>query len=187
MTTITTRNVQRVACLALHIISGPCLAADTDCVMQDSAIVGAGRLVAHECLAGGSSVSVWSLGGKEIIRGPYPIILKSRNPQANTVVFQGARMKETGCSAEAYLVDLSEADPKIFRFGVLAACNEFDWASWGAKSSVIALKKNVRFVYKAGRLMPPRKDNALFSSIKPSMFDTPVESLEPFAVEVIAR
>lgn len=83
-----------------------------------------------------------------------------------------------------YLIDLQYTPPKVFSFGVKAAKNEFHWASWSAKRSVIALKYNVKFVYDGVRVTPPAADNDLWSAIRPTMFDTPVERLVPFAREV---
>jgi hypothetical protein len=56
---------------------------------------------------------------------------------------------------------------KVFAFGVKTACNEFHWASWGKNRSVIALKKNVEFVYENGKLIPPKAGEKLFNSIEP--------------------
>lgn len=74
---------------------------------------------------------------------------------------------ETACSKKLYLLDLSGSPPKVFAFGVKNACNEFHWASWGDKRSVIALKHNVKFVYEDGKLIPPAKGEALWKAIEP--------------------
>ena len=71
-----------------------------------------------------------------------------------------------------------------FKFGVANANNEFQWASWGKNVSVIALKNNVKFVYKDGKITPPKADNDLWTSIKPTMFSTDVSKLIPFAEEI---
>ena len=47
------------------------------------------------------------------------------------------------------------------------ACNEFHWASWGEKRSVIALKNNVSFVYENGKITPPASGQKLWKAIEP--------------------
>jgi hypothetical protein len=73
----------------------------------------------------------------------------------------------TGCSRRIYLVDLSLQPVKVIAFGVKNACNEFHWASWGDKRSVIALKSNVKFTYENGKLTPPAAGEKLFKAIEP--------------------
>ena len=65
-----------------------------------------------------------------------------------------------------YLLDLSNKPAKIVAFGVKNSCIEFDWASWGKRRSVIALKHNVRFVYEDGKMKPPKVDEKLWTSIE---------------------
>jgi hypothetical protein len=79
----------------------------------------------------------------------------------------GMFSRETACAKNLYLLDLSASPPLVVAFGVKNACNEFHWASWGDKRSVIALKKNVKFVYENGRLTPPPKGEALWKAIEP--------------------
>lgn len=74
---------------------------------------------------------------------------------------------ETGCPANFYLIDLSQQPVKVIAFGVKNACNEFHWASWGDKRSVIALKSNVKFTYENGKLTPPAAGEKLFKAIEP--------------------
>lgn len=66
-----------------------------------------------------------------------------------------------------YLVDLSKKPPKIIQFGVDKACNEFDWASWGTKNAVIALKKDVRFTYdrQTGKMSLPKDIDAIWEGM----------------------
>lgn len=99
-------------------------------------------------------------------------------------IFLGKASPTTGCPEQLYLLDLTPATPKVFAFGVKAACNEFHWASWGKKSSTIAIRSNVKFIYMNGKLTAPPEDNELYSAIKPSFVDTPVEQLHPFAREI---
>lgn len=66
-----------------------------------------------------------------------------------------------------YLVDFSKKPPKVIQFGVDKACNEFDWASWGAKNAVIALKKDVRFTYdrQTGKMSLPKDIDAIWEGM----------------------
>jgi len=56
---------------------------------------------------------------------------------------------------------------KVTAFGVKKACNEFHWASWGEKRSVVALKSNVRFAYENGKMTSPEGGEKLWKSIEP--------------------
>lgn len=82
-------------------------------------------------------------------------------------VFTGKALTETGCPDRLYLIDISMTPAKVFAFGVKRACNEFHWASWGDKRSVIALKHNVKFVYENGKLTPPVSGEGLWKAIEP--------------------
>lgn len=108
---------------------------------------------------------------------------------ATLAVLQGQRSsyKERACPDCLYLLDLNFESPHVYGFGVKNAENEFHWASWGKRRSVIAIKKNVKFIYEGGKLIPPKKDNDLFLTIKPTMFETPVEKLEPFVQQLPVR
>ena len=83
------------------------------------------------------------------------------------VYTSGASNIETGCAPRLYLLDLSAKPARVIAFGVKAACNEFHWASWGEKRSVIALKNNVKFTYENGRLTPPSRGRKLLSTVEP--------------------
>lgn len=82
-------------------------------------------------------------------------------------LFRGDVDPSTGCARQLYALDLATTPASVFAFGVKNACNEFHWASWGDKRSVIALKHNVRFVYESGKLAPPAKGEALWKAIEP--------------------
>jgi len=82
-------------------------------------------------------------------------------------IFRGDALQETGCSDRLFLLDLSSKPAKVYAFGVRKACNEFQWASWGSKRSVIAIKKNVSFVYENGKIVPPAAGKNLWNSIEP--------------------
>jgi hypothetical protein len=73
----------------------------------------------------------------------------------------------TGCAPRLYLLDMREGKSRAMAFGIKGACNEFAWASWGDKRSVIALKKNVSFIYENGKLTPPKAGEQLWKSIEP--------------------
>lgn len=82
------------------------------------------------------------------------------------VYTSGASNPSTGCAPRLYLLDMRSQPVKVFSLGVKNACNEFHWASWGEKRSVIALKKNVSFVYENGKLTPPPAGAKLWNDIE---------------------
>lgn len=53
------------------------------------------------------------------------------------VYTSGAPSPLTGCAPRLYLLDMRHKPAKVFSFGIKNACNEFSWASWGDKRSVI--------------------------------------------------
>lgn len=91
----------------------------------------------------------------------------SNKDRSIRIYTSGASNAETGCAPRLYLLDLSMQPTKAIAFGVKNACNEFQWASWGTKRSVIALKNNVKFTYQQGKITPPKSGSALFKSIEP--------------------
>lgn len=112
---------------------------------------------------------------------------EARDKSRNLLVFSsGDFSATTACARTLYLLDLSGSPPKVFSFGVKNACNEFHWASWGDKRSVIALKHNVKFVYESGKLTPPAKGEALWKAIEPphSGPGLGVEDAIPFVEDV---
>lgn len=82
-------------------------------------------------------------------------------------LFTGDSKMETGCPDRLYLIDLSMTPVKVIAFGVKKACNEFHWASWGEKRSVIALKHNVKFTYENGKITVPTAGEGLWKAIEP--------------------
>jgi hypothetical protein len=82
-------------------------------------------------------------------------------------IYSGSPKWETGCNDRLYLVDLSIKPVKVIAFGVKKACNEFHWASWGEKRSVIALKNNVKFMYENGKMILPASGEKLWKAIEP--------------------
>jgi hypothetical protein len=100
-------------------------------------------------------------------------------------IYEGGGSQDTGCTARHYLVDISVKPARVITFGVKSACNEFHWARWGKKRSVIAIKDNVKFTYENGKLIPPMPGPELYEYIKPnSMRMTPVEQFIPFVEDV---
>lgn len=146
----------------------------------------AGRLISNQCFdSKGVGTRRWfSLDGRRLVEDEYLSNDLALDTARLHWIYEGRSLQQTGCPKQIYLLDLSVAPPKVFAFGVTAACNQFHWASWGKKRSVIAIKDNVRFIYANGKLAAPAADNDLYSTIKPTMFDTPVEQLHPFAREL---
>ena len=128
----------------------------------------------------------WSLNGVQLFEGPYPVSDDAADEQGRLHVFSGGPSPSTGCSDQLFLLDLSEAKPRVFRFGVRNACNDYHWASWGKQRSVIAIRNNVRFVYANGRLTPPRHDVTLMEKLQFSAYggSNVFEEIVPFAEEI---
>lgn len=80
-------------------------------------------------------------------------------------LFSGGIDKTTFCIAQFHLIDLSTNPPTATTFGVRNACNQFDWASWSKGGGVIALKKNVRFKYRYGKMTTPKVDEAFLQTV----------------------
>ena len=95
------------------------------------------------------------------------LIVESFNKVKGIFIYNSSDLNDyqIGCDQGLYLIDLSFTPPKVIQFGVKNACNEFDWASWGDKGSVIALKKDVRFTYKDGKIIPPKDMEHMWSSM----------------------
>lgn len=127
-----------------------------------------GQLSITTCVnSRGITTREWlSLDGKKILESTY-LSEQEFSADRKKWIFHGEVNYKTGCASELYLVDIGRPSPKIIAFGVRKACNEFHWASWGAKRSVIAIKNNVRFVYENGKLIPPASGEKLWSSVEP--------------------
>ncbi|MES2116809.1 MAG: hypothetical protein V4578_16730 [Pseudomonadota bacterium] len=102
------------------------------------------------------------------------------------VFSSGKTHPETGCPDRIYLIDLSIKPAKVIAFGVNKACNEFHWASWGEKKSVIALKNNVKFTYENGKMTLPPAGEKLWHAIEPPHAGAGLaeEDALPFAEDV---
>lgn len=107
-----------------------------------------------------------SVNGKKVLQDSY-LSKEDFDPLYTRWIYRGSSSPKTGCADRLYLVDLSTQPTTVLAFGIKTACNEFEWASWGDKRSVIALKHNVKFVYENGKLVPPRVGTKLFNSIEP--------------------
>lgn len=153
-----------------------------------------GHISEYQCKEGSVNFTKYVLNNLTIlISGEGTITYVADNATKATAysdgtlfIFQGRTENRDcrRCPACLYLVDLTNGKPHVFAFGIQNASNEYHWASWGKKRSVIAIKRNVKFVYENGKLTPPKKDNDLFLAIKPTMFETPVEKLDPFVDEL---
>lgn len=91
---------------------------------------------------------------------------EDNNDEQSVWVFGGRHALERGCTSRQYLIDISKKPAQVLAFGVNGACSEFHWAKWSKRKSVIALKRNVKFVYQNSALTPPKRDDDLFSNVK---------------------
>ena len=98
--------------------------------------------------------------GADLLRDSLLVEVENSKDRGKWVLRAGA-VPTTGCPERLYLIDLSLSPVKVIAFGVKNACNEFHWASWGTKRSVIAIKNNVKFVYEDGKLTPPARAAAI--------------------------
>lgn len=160
------------------------------CAAEDSHKTKFGYLTEVSCFGikdqSGASYYLF-LGKLPIISRESLLSRKDRDEDRSRYIYKGGSWASRDDDipwSPVYLVDLRSDPPKAFVFGVRAAQNEFHWASWGKKRSVVALQYNVKFTYDGSRLIPPSADNELWSGIRPTMFDTPVEKLIPFAREL---
>ena len=125
-----------------------------------------GVLTGYSCEGiGEKSFYFLDLDGKKILQDSF-LAREDLNQGRSVWVYAGGGSVTTGCAKQLYLLDLAKVPVKIFAFGVRNACNEFHWASWGEKRSVIALKKNVSFVYESGKLTPPPAGAKLWNDIE---------------------
>ena len=110
----------------------------------------------------------------------------SNNDRSVRIYTSGSSNTATGCAPRLYLIDFSKQPVKVIAFGVKKACNEFHWASWGEKRSVIALKHNVKFTYENGKMILPKAGEKLWSSIEPPHAGEglAMEDAIPFAEDV---
>lgn len=121
-----------------------------------------------ECSADGIAVSdSVNLNGVVVLSDVQLFPEDSNNTGSIRIYASGASNPKTGCPSKLYLLDLNVVPSRAIAFGIKGACNEFHWASWGDKRSVIALKSNVSFVYENGKLTPPLSGESLFKAIEP--------------------
>lgn len=175
----------------LLVLSGLCqlCAAETTCEVGRGVKTEFGRLSSSSCkLPSGGYHTTLSLDSLKLAEDNN-FYRNDRNEDRSIWIFtSGTAPVETGCAANLYLIDLSRQPVKVIAFGVKSACNEFHWASWGKKRSVIALKNNVKFVYEDGKLTPPKQGEMLASMIEPPHSSRgggmDEETAIPFAQEV---
>lgn len=108
-----------------------------------------------------------NLNGKAVLSDKQLIQEEIGQAGALRIYSSGESDPTTGCAPRLYLLDMRGGKVRAMAFGVKNACNEFSWASWGDKRSVIALKKNVSFVYENGKLIPPKAGGQLWKAIEP--------------------
>jgi len=128
-----------------------------------------GKMMVSECVdqSGHTIKKYISLDQSKILEDKYLSADLAADKSRVHWVFSGPALASTGCAQKLYLVDLSVSPAKVFSFGIKNACNEFSWASWGDQRSVIGLKKDVRFVYENGQLIPPKAGEQLWNSVEP--------------------
>lgn len=107
-----------------------------------------------------------SVAGVKLLQSTY-LSEKEFSSDKTKWVFSGESNSQTGCASQLYLLDVDRSPPKVISFGVKKACNEFHWASWGVKKSVIVIKNNVSFKYENGKLTPPPGGEKLWKSVEP--------------------
>jgi hypothetical protein len=95
------------------------------------------------------------LNERRVVEDKLLFRMARSDDRALWVFSAGSNHSANGCENRHYLVDVSMSPPRVFAFGINKHCTDFDWASWGKKRSVIALKDNLRFQYDNGKLTPP--------------------------------
>lgn len=128
-----------------------------------------GRLIATECsdAKGYTTRQSISLDQQKLLEDKFLSGDLAIEHTRTYWVYSGKALAETGCPDRLYLIDLSMTPVKVMAFGVKKACNEFHWASWGEKRSVIALKHNVKFTYENGKITVPTAGEGLWKAIEP--------------------
>lgn len=104
--------------------------------------------------------------GQPLLQEPF-LAEELNNKKRSLWILSGKPVSATGCAPSIYLIDLSMQPVKVIAFGVKKACNEFHWASWGERRSVIALKNNVKFTYENGKMTLPASGEKLWKAIEP--------------------
>jgi hypothetical protein len=155
-----------IACVLLISVAG--CRADENCKPGRSYDTPTGDLVVTRCVDSTRTPTrkYISIQGLKILELNY-LSDEDFDKTRSRWIFRGDAIRETGCPDRLYLIDLSMKPVKVIAFGVKKACNEFHWASWGEKRSVIALKNNVSFVYENGKITPPASGKKLWKTIEP--------------------
>jgi hypothetical protein len=146
-----------------------------------------GKYNSTDCAVDGHrSRSFVSLGGQKILEDE-DLFKQDRSDNKSIWIYKSGKLNlTTGCKPNLYLIDISKQPVKVLSFGIKNACNEFEWASWSEKRSVIALKHNAKFIYENGKLIPPEKGEKLWKAIEPPHGGPglAVEDAIPFVEEV---
>lgn len=157
-----------VVVLVVGLIFGNISYAEGGCKASRPLKTAAGELAKVRCgTPEAGYVQTLSLQGKALLSDSHLYDGGSSKDWMKWIYTSGSIDEATACPKRLYLVDIGMSPPKVFAFGVKGACNQFDWASWGAKRSVIAIKNNVRFVYEGGQLKAPAKSEKLWLSVEP--------------------
>lgn len=139
-----------------------------ECHIGEGADTPYGQLVGTRCVdqKGLPSRQSISIAGKKLIEDKSLRQELTTDKSGAYWIYTGPIDPKTFCPASLYFLDLSTKPPTAITFGVKNACNKFQWAKWSQNGSVIALKNNVRFRYKNGKLTPPEPDAALIQGIE---------------------
>lgn len=137
------------------------------CKTSKPKIYAFGEVSRTECTStDGATEDSIKFQGKSILKD-VRLFPDDSNPDKSIRIYTSGAATSTACAGRLYLVDFNIKPPRVLAFGVKKACNEFHWASWGVKRSVIAIKKNVRFVYENGKLIPPLHRENIWNFVEP--------------------
>jgi hypothetical protein len=145
------------------ILASTTFAAPISCDKHSETATPLGKLTREDCRDAitHKDVSIWSLDGKRLVYGEYPITWEDGNAAHTLFVLEPPSVQTTGCPDQVFLIDLTGTAPRVFSFGIKNFCSEYHWARWSKKKrSVIALKDNVLFTYVNGKLIPPDDTNS---------------------------
>ena len=160
------RKANTVALIVFVTASSNSFAAET-CKPKAPFKTPAGELVETQCTAANDTPlrAFISLNGKKLVEDERLSEVDTADKSNFFWLFSGGVDKSTFCVARYHLIDMSTNPPTAITFGVTNACNQFDWASWGKSGSVIALKKNIRFKYRDGKMTPPKIDDLFLQTV----------------------
>lgn len=179
--------------LVVLLLSGSVLAQESDsisCTFSKPKTYSYGTVSRSQCgtATKGYRESIY-FNGSPILSDTQLFDDDSNNDRSVRIYTSGSANTATGCAPRLYLIDFSKQPAKVIAFGVKKACNEFHWASWGEKRSVIALKHNVKFTYENGKMILPKSGEKLWNSIEPPHAGEglAMEDAIPFAEDILQR